>query len=121
MQWEDAGKNLKSLENMIACVDVSGSMMGNPMAAAMAITLLVATLSKGPFAGKFISFESDPHWISLRYPKTREEFNQMMKGNGSRNGLGSYYSSTKNTFFTIKWTSGQLSSDIMTVKQNYMI
>ena len=86
----DEEGNQCALDNMLVLADFSGSMQGDPMAGAMAITLLVATLSKGPFAGKFISFESNPHWISLEYPKTREAFNKMMSRQASRNCLGTY-------------------------------
>lgn len=95
---EDAEKEGTAcgLNEMLPLADFSGSMEGDPMAGAMAIALLTATLSKGPFSGKFMSFESVPQWISLRYPNTPEEFSNMMSSNGSRNRLPgtSYYENT---------------------------
>ena len=66
MQWEDAGKNLKSLENMIACVDVSGSMMGNPMSAAIGLGIRVSEKSK--LGRRILTFSANPEWHVLPEP-----------------------------------------------------
>lgn len=47
-------------ENAIAIVDTSGSMCGQPMAAAVGMGLYVATKSHGPFANCFLTFSSKP-------------------------------------------------------------
>ena len=74
--------------------DVSGSMSGDPMAAAIGVALLGSTLAKGCWKDKFMTFESNPHWITLRYPKDKHAFDDMISGSltgGSyRNSLGSY-------------------------------
>lgn len=47
-------------ENAIAIVDTSGSMWGQPIAAAVGMGLYVATKSHGPFANCFLTFSSEP-------------------------------------------------------------
>jgi len=49
--------------NMIALVDVSGSMSGQPMEAAIGLGLLVALLARHPiFRRRVLSFTSEPDW-----------------------------------------------------------
>lgn len=52
-------------ENAIAIIDVSGSMSGQPMAAAVGMGAYVATKSHGPFANHFITFSDDPHLVEF--------------------------------------------------------
>lgn len=52
-------------ENAIAVVDVSGSMQGKPLNAAIGMGLYVASKSKGPFANNFITFSVKPSLISV--------------------------------------------------------
>ena len=52
-------------ENAIAVVDVSGSMWGQPMAAAVGMGAYVATKSHGPFANHFITFSDSPELVEF--------------------------------------------------------
>lgn len=52
-------------ENAIAVVDVSGSMTGTPMAAAVGMGAYVAEKSHGPFANHFITFSDHPQLIEF--------------------------------------------------------
>ena len=49
----------------IAVVDVSGSMSGQPMAAAVAMGAYIAERGKGPFANHFITFSGHPQLVSF--------------------------------------------------------
>ena len=49
----------------IAVVDVSGSMSGQPMAAAVAMGAYIAERGKGPFANHFITFSGHPELVSF--------------------------------------------------------
>jgi len=51
----------------VPLVDVSGSMTGLPMQAAIALGLLMAQLQPegSPFGGRFITFESTPRWCDV--------------------------------------------------------
>jgi hypothetical protein len=73
--------------------DVSGSMSGDPMAAAIAVSLLGSTLSKGPWKDRFMTFESNPHWIILQYPKDKVAFDEMGATRSSYGSGGSYRNS----------------------------
>lgn len=66
-------KNVK-LDKGIVLADFSGSMAGAPMDACMAITILISDLADDEWKNKFLSFESQPQWISLAYPNSQNEF-----------------------------------------------
>ena len=53
-------------ENAIAVVDVSGSMYGTPIAAAVGMGAYIAEKSHGPFAGYFITFSKDPQLVEFQ-------------------------------------------------------
>jgi hypothetical protein len=52
-------------ENAIAIIDVSGSMYGQPLAAAVGMGAYVATKSHGPFANHFITFSAQPELVEF--------------------------------------------------------
>lgn len=53
-------------ENAIAIVDVSGSMSGTPICAAVGMGAYVAEKSHGPFAGHFITFSQNPKLVEFQ-------------------------------------------------------
>lgn len=53
-------------ENAIAIVDTSGSMWGQPIAAAVGMGAYVATKSHGPFANHFITFSATPELVEFQ-------------------------------------------------------
>lgn len=66
-QWIDLVENLKesgSFNNMLAVVDISGSMNGLPMEVAIAMGLLIVAVSK-ICQGRFISFHEQPNWHQI--------------------------------------------------------
>ena len=52
-------------ENAIAIVDVSGSMWGQPIAAAVGMGAYIAEKSHGPFANHFITFSANPRLVKF--------------------------------------------------------
>ena len=52
-------------ERGIAVVDVSGSMCGTPMNAALGMGAYIAERGKGPFANHFITFSADPQLVKF--------------------------------------------------------
>jgi hypothetical protein len=63
MQWLNSASNTKSLQNMIAMVDVSGSMDGDPLHCAIGLGIRVA--EKSALGPRILTFSSKPQWINL--------------------------------------------------------
>ena len=62
-QWRDNSSMTDSLGNMIAMVDVSGSMEGDPMHAAIGLGIRIAEKSK--LGKRVLTFSQDPAWVNL--------------------------------------------------------
>lgn len=62
-QWRDNSSQIDALSNMIAMVDVSGSMSGDPLNAAIALGIRVAEKSK--LGKRVLTFSSTPRWVNL--------------------------------------------------------
>jgi len=62
-QWRDNSKQTGALGNMIAMVDVSGSMEGDPMNAAIALGIRIA--EKSVLGKRIMTFSSKPNWVNL--------------------------------------------------------
>ena len=70
LMWDKYWENLKDYyngreENGIAVVDVSGSMSGQPMNAAVSMGAYIAERGKGPFANHFITFSANPQLVKF--------------------------------------------------------
>ena len=63
-----------SLGKGLCLVDVSGSMSGIPMNVAIAMGIFASSFAHPAFRDRFISFESTPRWIVLRYPNSYSEY-----------------------------------------------
>ena len=62
-QWKDNATQTDALEDMIAMVDVSGSMDGDPLNAAIALGIRVAEKSR--LGKRLLTFSSTPKWVNL--------------------------------------------------------
>jgi len=62
-QWRDNATQTGALENMIAMVDVSGSMEGDPMHVAIALGLRIA--AKSTLGKRVMTFSAKPTWVNL--------------------------------------------------------
>jgi Domain of unknown function (DUF2828) len=62
-QWIDNSKQTGALGKMIAMVDVSGSMSGDPMNAAIALGIRVA--EKSILGKRIMTFSASPSWVNL--------------------------------------------------------
>jgi Mg-chelatase subunit ChlD len=62
-QWRDSSSLTGVLENMIAMVDVSGSMDGDPMNVAIALGIRIAAKSK--MGKRVMAFSEKPTWVNL--------------------------------------------------------
>ncbi|PAN16645.1 LOW QUALITY PROTEIN: hypothetical protein PAHAL_3G074600 [Panicum hallii] len=69
LQWRRMVEDLRekgSLSNCIAVCDVSGSMTGTPMEVCVALGLLISELSEQPWAGRVITFSSEPEIHTIK-------------------------------------------------------
>jgi hypothetical protein len=62
-QWRDNSSQNKALGKMIAMVDVSGSMDGDPMNVAIALGIRIA--EKSLLGKRIMTFSSKPTWVNL--------------------------------------------------------
>ena len=70
LMWDKYWANLKDYyngkqENGIAVVDVSGSMNGTPLYAAVSMGAYIAERGRGPFANHFITFSGNPQLVKF--------------------------------------------------------
>lgn len=70
LMWDKYWANLKDYyngreESGIAIVDVSGSMSGQPMNAAVSMGAYIAERGKGPFQNHFITFSNNPQLVEF--------------------------------------------------------
>jgi hypothetical protein len=66
-QWRDSSSLTGALGKMIAMVDVSGSMEGDPMNVAIALGIRIA--EKGNLGKRVMTFSAEPSWVNLEgYP-----------------------------------------------------
>jgi len=62
-QWRDSSTQTGLLENMVAMVDVSGSMSGDPLNVAVAMGIRIAEHSK--LGKRIMTFSACPKWVNL--------------------------------------------------------
>jgi Mg-chelatase subunit ChlD len=73
-QWRDNSSQNNALGDMIAMVDTSGSMYGDPINAAIALGIRVAEKSK--LGKRIMTFNSSPKWVNL---EGQNDFCSMVK------------------------------------------
>ena len=90
--WQKYWDNLKDYYNGreepgIAIVDVSGSMMGQPLEAAISMGAYIAERGKGPFHNHFITFSSNPTLVEFEGVDIYDKFQraQSAEWGGSTN------------------------------------
>jgi hypothetical protein len=86
-QWRDNGnqKNANGLGPMVAIVDTSGSMAGDPMNAAIALGCRVA--EKSILGKRVMTFSAEPRWINLDGCDTFTEMVKTIYDGGRYAGL----------------------------------
>ena len=72
-------------ENGIAVVDVSGSMTGQPMNAAVSMGAYIAERGKGPFANHFITFSGNPRLVKFEGVDIYDKFMRAINADWAMN------------------------------------
>lgn len=72
-------------ENGIAVVDVSGSMRGTPMEAAVSMGAYIADKAHGPFANHFITFSSRPQLVRFEGVDIVDKLNRCVRADWGMN------------------------------------
>lgn len=73
-QWRDNSNLTQNLGNMIAMVDTSGSMSGDPLHVALALGIRIA--EKSLLGKRILTFNDNPRWVSL---EGRNTFTDMLQ------------------------------------------
>ena len=71
-QWGSLVQRLREagkLDSALAVCDVSGSMSGEPISVALALSLITAQLAKPPFSNGFLTFSQDPQFQPIDVDK----------------------------------------------------
>lgn len=72
-------------ENGIAIVDVSGSMRGTPLEAAVSMGAYIADKAHGPFANHFITFSANPTLVEFEGIDIVDKFNRCIRADWEMN------------------------------------
>lgn len=72
-------------ENGIAVVDVSGSMAGTPMEAAVSLGAYIAEKAHGPFANHFITFSAQPELVEFNGVDITDKLNRCARADWGMN------------------------------------
>lgn len=72
-------------ENGIAVIDVSGSMIGTPMEAAVSMGAYIAEKAHGPFANHFITFSGHPSLVKFEGADIVDKFNRCVEADWGMN------------------------------------
>jgi len=85
----------------VCLVDTSGSMAGVPIRVAIAMGLFASSFAHPAFRDCFISFETEPHWIRLTYPRTYAEYQNLYgpRGGNVYYGQSGYATPTSQKIF----------------------
>lgn len=65
-QWKVLPNYIKEGLNIVAMADVSGSMLGRPMASSIGLAIYLAQHNIGAYRNQYMTFTNDPHFINLR-------------------------------------------------------
>lgn len=85
VMWDKLPNYVKEDENAIVVADVSGSMIGRPMAMSTSLALYFAEKNKGKFANHFITFSSHPELIEIKGKDIIEKIRNIERANWDMN------------------------------------
>jgi len=72
-QWKALPNFIEGENNFLVIADVSGSMMGRPMATSIGLAMYFAERNKGAFANTYMNFSANPKLITIKGNNLREK------------------------------------------------
>lgn len=72
-QWKALPNYFKEGRNVICCADVSGSMIGMPMAASVGLAMYCAKYNTGAYNGYYMTFTDTPRFLKLDENQSLQE------------------------------------------------
>jgi len=75
----------ESNENILPMIDVSGSMMGEPMAIATSLGMYLSERTKGEFKDMFLTFSERPELVKLNGDSVLERLDNIIRANWGMN------------------------------------
>ena len=84
--WDNLPDLLEnSKENILPMIDVSGSMMGQPLAVAISLGMYLSERTKGEFRDMFLTFSSNPELVKLQGDTVVERLQNIQSANWGMN------------------------------------
>lgn len=77
--WRDKLMEMGKFGNSISVVDVSGSMIGEPMEVAVSLGVLIASVANEPFRNTVITFSERPSFFNLKGDSWCSKIDELMK------------------------------------------
>lgn len=79
-QWKALPNYIEGENNVLVMADVSGSMMGRPIATSIGLAIYFAERNKGAFKNTYMTFTNSPHYIQIQPGQTlSEKVNAVMR------------------------------------------
>ena len=84
--WENLPDLLaESNENILPMIDVSGSMMGTPLAVAISLGMYLSERTKGEFKDLFLTFSENPELVRLKSDTVKERLDNISRADWGMN------------------------------------
>lgn len=79
-QWKALPEYVKEPANFIVMADVSGSMAGRPICSSLGLAIYFAQRNIGAFAKRFMTFSSEPSWVTVTGQSLHDDLAKALKG-----------------------------------------
>ena len=97
LQWKALPNYVEGNNNFLVMADVSGSMMGRPMATSVGLAIYFAERNHGEFAGKFMAFTNEPHLVTIKGNTLADKYHSVTKEVGYNTNLEKAFDVVLNT------------------------
>ena len=88
LMWKNLPNYIEGKNNVLVMADTSGSMKcgnGRPFASSVGLAIYFAERNYGEFKNKFMTFDTKPHFVTLKDGSLKEKLESIAKINGNTN------------------------------------